>query len=438
MVLGSTVFQSFALIYFSLVFWGTPPRGTLLLRCIGFTIAACLFTTTNFMFIPVEYRLFTMIVGLTGCIFLTFSSLGVRERFRVTATLMVMIFAGETGAGYMATTFFNADAQAMMADPRLAIPYLLPINAMIGAAALIMDRRHIAPGRRIGQALRQRRNRQLSWLLLLYVLNLGVAASLYFNVAIGNRAVAGFTVTIASLLSIVILLLMIRSLSNVKDYAIRTTQETYIEQIDNLFTTIRGQRHDFLNHVQVIQAFVRRGKTEELEKYVNELVGEIVEINDLIQIGNPALAALIKSKIVYALERKVELRYDFEGMERIPQGIASVDYVKIAGNLIDNAIDEAVSHGPEERWVDVRGWTDEEHLHLSVSNPSRPLSEEQRMLLFRPGFTTKGMSNHTGIGLSIVKERVSFYHGDVRVAETGNDVLSFQVKLPLRLGVIAP
>jgi sensor histidine kinase regulating citrate/malate metabolism len=137
--------------------------------------------------------------------------------------------------------------------------------------------------------------------------------------------------------------------------------------------------------------------------------------------------------MVYAVDRKIDFRYSFEGMDRIGVGIASVDYVKIAGNLLDNALDEVLERPSEERWVEIAGWTDESNVYLTVSNPVTSVTEEQKSNMFRPGFTTKGDVGHTGLGLSIVKERVVHYRGDLDVQTEGDRVLSFRVRLPLRM-----
>lgn len=429
-VLRSTVIQIFAILYFSVVFWGIRIEARAL-RLIACTAALSALSGLNMLLAPIQFRVLFFLVAMLVVVFAAFRAIPVRERVQLWATSVVVSVLPESCLGYVAITLGWIEAGTLLADPRSVLPYLAAFNVGLALTAFVLDRLQLAPGRRVASVLMIRHNRPLTWLLLLFAANLVVSSALYFFVAAGHPAAAAVTVLLTSAVSLLILFFTIRSVSDLKNRAVQTTQETYIEQIDNLFTTIRGQRHDFLNHVQVIQSFVRRGKTAELERYVNELVGEIVEINDLIQIGNPALAALIKTKTVCALDRKIELRYAFDGMSQIPSGIASVDYVKIAGNLIDNAIDEAMQQEEANRWIEVRGWTDDDYLHLSVSNPSRPLSPEQKTKLFQPGFTTKGPEAHTGLGLSIVKERVSFYRGDLRVDDGRGDVLSFEVKLPL-------
>jgi signal transduction histidine kinase len=430
MVSLSTIIQVYACLYFAVQFWGIRLEHRHRYILYG-TILITLFTGLHWLYVPTEWRPIVSLPGQMLILFSLFRHLPLRERSQIAVTQLVGTIITEIGPYFLLVESGLLSADNLLQDPRQILPYLMLTCLSLIAVSFVMDRRDVSPGKTIVFTM-GRQGRHLSGLLFLFILNLIITSALYIFVSNGYPAVASFLLFATSIVSIAILLFIVRAVSKVKDRALLMTQETYVEQIDSLFTTIRGQRHDFLNHVQVIQSFVRRGKLEDLDRYVTELVGEIVEINDLIQIGHPALAALIKSKMVYALDRKIDFRYSFEGMSRLGNGIASVDYVKIAGNLIDNALHEALQRPREECWVDISGWTDQDYLYLSVSNPGCSLTEDQKTKLFLPGYTTKE-NQHSGIGLSIVKERVSYYQGDVAVENIADQILSFQVKLPLRI-----
>lgn len=72
-----------------------------------------------------------------------------------------------------------------------------------------------------------------------------------------------------------IILLVMRVISQSVDEGARISQQLHIEDVNQMFTAIRGQRHDFLNHAQVIHAMVSRRKYDELARYTAELIGEI-------------------------------------------------------------------------------------------------------------------------------------------------------------------
>ena len=434
--LFSSVPQAAAALYFTLTFWGTQVPN--LLRRILITAAILSFMfAVNMLWIPPLLRVWISVLSLGVTFAAVFRVIPLRHRMVCLASFIAIPLGTEFLVSWMTISLGWITPEELISDPRKIIHYLIMANALIALLAFFMNRFRYAPGKKMVDAFAHVKSRHLMGMLILFFLQIVTATSLYYFVIGNYPIVALFTIVVASVLSAITTLMTIRSVTSAKDKDILTAQETFIEEIENLFTTIRGQRHDFLNHVQVILSLVKLGKKDDLERYVSELVGEIVEINDLIQIGHPALAALIKSKMVYAMDRKIDFRYSFEGMERMGQSITSVDYVKIAGNLLDNAIEEVMNRPVEDRWIDIQGRTDEINLYLKVTNPWKPLSEEMKSKIFLPGFSTKKNGPHSGLGLSIVNERVRFYDGNIQVYDDhAGQKLSFLVTIPLKRKMI--
>lgn len=422
--------QSIAGLYFSLMFWGDRLRKPLQ-SILWFSFIGSAYISITMVFLPAAARPLNSVASLLVLSHIWFRELPGLDRAKHAATCIFMFAATEIAASYLLILLRLETFETLSARPAGIPEVLLPWSAAAGALAYAMDRYAVHPGRRIIGYIRRPENRAL---LLLMVLLTGqiVLSSLVFLLANqNNRVGAAFGVFVISLSSFATVLLALRSMSATRQKAILTTQETYIDEINHLFTTVRGQRHDFINHVQVIQQLVNRGKIEDLKRYTAELVGEIKDINDLLQIGHPAFAALVKSKLVRALDMNVEFHYLFEGLERIRQDIASVDYVKIAGNLIDNALDEVKDRPPDERWMEMVCWTDDKHLHMTVSNPSRPMSEPEKLKLFQPGYTTKPDASDRGLGLSIVRDRVTHYRGEIYIDMSAELIVSFRIRLPI-------
>lgn len=240
----------------------------------------------------------------------------------------------------------------------------------------------------------------------------------------------GSIVVVASLISIGIIVFAMKYFQNTKEEAVQSAQVAYIQQLNELFTTIRGQRHDFLNHAQTIHCLVRMGKIDALKQYTSELMGEIQEVNDLIQIGHPAFAALIQSKLAVAVSKRIDLQHEVHNVEQLTMGLKSVDVVKIIGNLLDNAFDEVVMLPVEQRVVRLKLEIVNEELMIQISNPCTSLSSQELQRIFKPGFSKKHTGKHDGLGLAVIKERVSFYKGSITASiESGN--ITFLVKIPL-------
>jgi signal transduction histidine kinase len=235
-----------------------------------------------------------------------------------------------------------------------------------------------------------------------------------------------------TIFSFVFLYFVYRYIIKTRETAVQTTQELYIQNVDKMFAAIRGQRHDFLNHVQTIYALLSHGKRESQLKYMKELIEEIDEVTDIIRIGHPAIAALIQAKIAVAIRTKITFHYHFTGLDGLTLGVKSVDIVKIIGNLIDNAFDEANKFPPEQREVRVNGWSEANSLFISVTNPFEgELSEADKEKIFEMGYTTKSKGYHHGVGLAVVKETVLKYKGTIEV-HSEDGCINFKVSIHMQ------
>ncbi|MBW7474550.1 GHKL domain-containing protein [Paenibacillus oenotherae] len=236
-------------------------------------------------------------------------------------------------------------------------------------------------------------------------------------------------IAIVTLLSLLVLYLAFIAYRKSRDKLVRKAQETYVDEVNGLFQSIRAQRHDFMNHVQTIHSFAQMNKTEELKRYTAELAGEIREMNDIINIGNPAIAALIRSKISQAEAMRIKLKADFTDLNKLELGVKSLDLTRMLGNLIDNAFDEVQSYAEERRCVSARGCQQEGYLEFVVSNICDDTAKLSDKRIFDPGYSTKNDA-HNGLGLAIVKSIVDQYKGTVRIVMDKEDWIAFIIRIP--------
>ncbi|MFD0712393.1 sensor histidine kinase [Paenibacillus sp. GCM10027626] len=233
-------------------------------------------------------------------------------------------------------------------------------------------------------------------------------------------------------LSIVFGYLIVTMWRKARDKLVRRTQETYVDEINSLFRSMREQRHDFLNHVQTIDALAAMNKIKELKAYTAELTGEIRQLNDIIHIGNPAIAALIRSKISQAESHKIKFETDIADLQRLALGVKTLDLTRLLGNLIDNAFDEVMKLEEERRVVQLIGRQHQTVIEFTVSNYCEHTAGLNEQDLFKPGFTTKA-GNHSGLGLAIVKTIVDQYKGSIEVSfeeEEGIGIVTFVIRIP--------
>lgn len=224
-----------------------------------------------------------------------------------------------------------------------------------------------------------------------------------------------------ALIAFILVILSIRFINRNREATAESIQEVYVDHIGSLFRSMKEQRHDFNNHVATIHSLVHLKEYTELDRYTTEIIGETTALNDIIQINVPALCAIVQSKVIQAVERKITFFHEVSNLNQINLGaVKATDLVRIISNLIDNAFDAVtVSKKAEEKEVRLIGISEGNSLTFKVINNGDPIPNDRLESIFEPGFSTKQESGlHAGLGLSIVKKLVDKYDGTVHVSSS--------------------
>ena len=209
------------------------------------------------------------------------------------------------------------------------------------------------------------------------------------------------------------------------------TEETYQGEFHSMLQTMRSIRHDFINHIQVIQGLLKIGREDRAVEYVNSLTNEIESIELPIKVLNPALLILLQSKWVRAQNDKVDMHLLVD--DHHFQKIKSIDLIKILSNLIDNAFDATLLLLESERFINIEVKSTQAMYMFQVENLGPAIPVELRDKIFIAGFSTKEERRGVprGDGLSIVKEVVTRYRGEIDVQSNKNST-TFIVKIPVK------
>lgn len=195
-----------------------------------------------------------------------------------------------------------------------------------------------------------------------------------------------------------------------------------IEQSQNLVLTLRSKHHDFINHLQVVMGLIQLNQHNQAVNYIKDLSKDLIEIEKLISLKRPEVAALISSKVsgLSYVQSNLEITTNLEGLKT-----RSDKLISLLGNLLDNAIHELSTK--EDKWLTIKIYEDDRWYIFEVINPGT-ISEDMTEKIFEPGFTTKG-DKGTGMGLYIVKNTAKDLGGKVKLFTT-KDTVTFVVKLP--------
>lgn len=199
--------------------------------------------------------------------------------------------------------------------------------------------------------------------------------------------------------------------------------ERQVQEVQNIYMTMRGWRHDYHNHLQSMKAYVKMGQYEKLEEYLALLEQDLDQVNQLIESGNVNLDAILNSKISLALKNGIEVDYKATCPETLT--VSDIDLCALIGNLIDNAVEacEKLPEG-ERRFIRLYIGVLKKQLYISVTNATnevvRKLDSE---------YITNKRGNH-GHGLKRINLVVEKYEGYInRQNEPG--VFVTEIMLPL-------
>lgn len=208
---------------------------------------------------------------------------------------------------------------------------------------------------------------------------------------------------------------------------VRKTQELEeaYGQLEDLNREMRAQRHDFMNHLQVVYSLIEMNEPGEAMEYMDKIYGDMQRVSRMLRTSSPAVNALIQAKLSEAQERGAELKLSIAAKwddELMP----AWEICRVLANLIDNALDAACDAQHPEGMKptvelvlgeDLRSW------FFSVRNNGPAIDEKAKARIFEPGFTTKA-SGH-GMGLFIVSQTVAELGGRITVdTHEGDTVFS--------------
>lgn len=227
--------------------------------------------------------------------------------------------------------------------------------------------------------------------------------------------------------AVLVVIFLIRQLLELSEKERRfDLQEAYIETFDELHTAVSAQKHDRINHIQTLYGFIQLGQIKEAQEYLEELMGDVVMSDKFIITGNPGLSALFYIKSGIAMTNGIQL--DVSVNNSISDiAVPAYELNRIVGNLINNSFDCVSLLDKPFRKVRVLIDKDETNNIFEIYNYGY-INDQIRARIFEKGFSTK-KGSHSGLGLYIVKQLVTNYHGNI-TAENIGDMIMFRVTIP--------
>lgn len=194
------------------------------------------------------------------------------------------------------------------------------------------------------------------------------------------------------------------------------------DEVENVYNTMRGWRHDYHNHMQTLKAYLSMNQIEEIGKYLDHLEEDLDSIDIAIRTGNTSVNAILSSKI--SIAQKMAINVNCKATVPGELKITDVHLCAIIGNLLDNAIEACQKIQSPNRFIRVYIGTFKQQLYISVQNSTESTRRKKLTELI-----TSKKGEH-GLGLKRVDKIVAQYDGFVnRKNEPG--IFATEIMLPM-------
>ena len=180
--------------------------------------------------------------------------------------------------------------------------------------------------------------------------------------------------------------------------------ETHYREVENMYRQIRGWRHDYRNHIQMMKVLAANGDMDALKAYLDELDTDLNTVDTVVKTGNPMADAILNSKISLARSRNIPTLVDAHIPVKLK--MSELDLCCIIGNLFDNAMEASMALPEEKRMIRVYMDMKGTQLYISFTN----FTAAKKLSKVGKGFRTSKGEGH-GFGLVRIDDIVSRYDG---------------------------
>lgn len=196
----------------------------------------------------------------------------------------------------------------------------------------------------------------------------------------------------------------------------------HCDEVQNIYQTMRGWRHDYHNHIQTLLALL--GDEEKTKEYLLNLNHDLTSVDTVIKTGNVMIDAILNSKLSLIKSKKI----DVNAKAVVPPelNISEIDLCIMIGNLLDNAMEACLHQTDEEnRFIRVFIGMLKGQLYVSVSNSvGSEIKKSGKIYL-----STKNSKTH-GFGLMRIDKIAAKYEGFVN-RQNEDGVFATEIMLPL-------
>ena len=199
---------------------------------------------------------------------------------------------------------------------------------------------------------------------------------------------------------------------------VRQMQKEIVE-IQDIYTDMRGLRHDMRSHIANISLLVKNvagSVNEELESYIGKMEKTVSKLDFTYQTGNPITDIIIHQKGQEAEKKQIQFKVDFAYPPNLLIDI--YDIAVILNNALENAI-EACRKAEGNKQIKLHSYVKGSLFFIEVENDfSEDIIIEKESGL---PVSSKESGKLHGIGISNIQRCAKKYKGDIDIEISDTD-----------------
>lgn len=192
-------------------------------------------------------------------------------------------------------------------------------------------------------------------------------------------------------------------------------QQNYIESLDRLTYKLKAQRHDFNHHISCIYGLLDLNNIDEAKKYAKELLKDVQEVNNIVNIENSTILAILNNNLTVAKEKDIEVDLNIDIPKELK--VNSMDISIILGNSLSNAIEAC--ENLKKKYIKLYMYMKGEYLIIKIKN-----SKKEDVFIDENSYeTTKIDKENHGFGLKNIKYIVDKYDGLLKIEQSKEEFI---------------
>lgn len=199
--------------------------------------------------------------------------------------------------------------------------------------------------------------------------------------------------------------------------------DKHYNEVETMYRKMRGWRHDYHNHLQVLKAHMELKHYDEVKQYLDMLNDDLTTVDTVIKTGNVMVDAILNSKLTMIKEKGIYV----DATAIVPQNVpfSGIDLSVLIGNLLDNAVEACMQvQNKENRFIRIYIDIVKKQLYISVTNSMNGKAKKHGL---------QYLSTKSGVhGFGILRiDRIAAKYGGFINRQNEEGVFATEIMLPL-------